>query len=99
MNKFGNVVYKTRKFIVDFVKKNSVLIAVIGIALVCSIAIAIAIYAQVTNKKIIDTDNNANNETYQKLKQDFNNLFDNKENKYISIEYNIKQEKQRRIQC
>ena len=97
MNRFSNIIYKIKKFLVEFVKKNKLLILIVGIALICSIAIAIGIYAQVTNKKIIDTnkDNTTNNEIYQQLKLDFNNLFNNEENKYISVEYDIKQDKQR----
>lgn len=97
MNNFSNIIYKVKKFIVEFVSNNKTLISIVSIALICSIAIAIGVYAQVTNKKIINNESTLDDETYQQLKQNFNNLFNNEENEYISLEYDIEQEKQRKV--
>lgn len=97
MNKFKDIMCKIGKFVTEFVKKNKTLIFVVSIALVCSIAIAIGVYAQVTNKKIIETNETVDEEKYQLLKQDFNSIFNNEKNEYINIEYDIEQDKQRTI--
>ena len=91
MNFFG----KLKENVVSFIKKNKTIIVIVCIALICSIAIAIGIYAQVTNKKIIDEKTPANEETYLQLKQDFNTLFNNELNEHIELAYDIEQEKQR----
>lgn len=97
MKKLKDLIKEVGEKILKFVKKNKTLIFVVSIALVCSIAIAIGIYAQVTNKKIIEDDETVNEENYQLLKQDFNSIFTNKKNKYIDIQYDIEQVKQRTI--
>lgn len=97
MKKFKDLIKEVGEKILKFVKKNKTLIFVVCIALVCSIAIAIGVYAQVTNKKIIEDDETVNEENYQLLKQDFNSIFTNKKNKYIDIQYDIEQDKQRTI--
>lgn len=96
MNKMNDILYGIRQFLK---KINKTVVIIIAISLICSISIAIGIYAQITNKKIIETDkdNMANNEAYQQLKLEFNNLFNNEENKYISMEYDIEQDKKRSI--
>jgi len=97
MNKFKNLINEVGEKVLKVVKKNKTLIFVIGIALVCSIAIAIGVYAQVTNKKIIEKNETVDEENYQLLKQDFNSIFKNKKNEYIDIKYDIEQDKQRTI--
>lgn len=97
MNKFKYLIKEVGEKILKFVKKNKTLIFVVSIALVCSIAIAIGVYAQVTNKKIIETNETVDEEKYQLLKQDFNSIFNNEKNEYINIEYDIEQDKQRTI--
>ncbi|MBE5819458.1 MAG: hypothetical protein E7310_01310 [Clostridiales bacterium] len=97
MNKFKNLINEVGEKVLKVVKKNKTLIFVIGIALVCSIAIAIGVYAQVTNKKIIEKNETVDEENYQLLKQDFNSIFNNKKNEYIDIKYDIEQDKQRTI--
>lgn len=86
---------KLKENVVSFIKKNKTIIVIVCIALICSVAIAIGIYAQVTNKKIIDEKTPANEETYLQLKQDFNTLFNNELNEHIELAYDIEQEKQR----
>ena len=97
MEKFKKLVKEFSKKVVEFVKKNKTLVFVFSIALVCSIAIAVGIYAEVTNKKYIKDNENVNEEKYQLLKQDFNSIFNNEKNEYIEIKYDIEQEKQRTI--
>ena len=93
MNFFRNLIEN----VVSFIKKNNIIIVIFFIALICSIAIAIGVYAQVTNKKIIDKKTPANEETYLQLKQDFNTLFNNELNEHVELAYDIEQEKQRCI--
>jgi len=68
MNKFKNLINEVGEKVLKVVKKNKTLIFVIGIALVCSIAIAIGVYAQVTNKKIIEKNETVDEENYQLIK-------------------------------
>lgn len=86
---------KVKDNVVRFIVKNKTIIAIVCISLICSMAIAIGIYAQVTNKKIIDKKTPANEETYLQLKQDFNTLFNNELNEHVELAYDIEQEKQR----
>ena len=57
------------------------LIIIIGIILVCSIAIAIGIYAQVTNSKITKTKKERIEANYEDLKNNFDTIFTNTVNK------------------
>lgn len=57
------------------------LIIIIGIILVCSIAIAIGIYAQVTNSKITKTKEEKIEANYEDLKNNFDTIFTNTVNK------------------
>ena len=57
------------------------LIIIIGIILVCSIAIAIGIYAQVTNSKITKTKEERIEANYEDLKNNFDTIFTNNVNK------------------
>lgn len=57
------------------------LIIIIGIILVCSIAIAIGIYAQVTNSKITKTKEERIEANYEDLKNNFDTIFTNTVNK------------------
>lgn len=57
------------------------LIIIIGIILVCSIAIAIGIYAQVTNSKITKTKEEKREANYEDLKNNFDTIFTNTVNK------------------
>ncbi len=61
------------------------LIIIIGIILVCSIAIAIGIYAQVTNSKITKTKEEKIEANYEDLKNNFDTIFTNNVNKEGAI--------------
>lgn len=61
------------------------LIIIIGIILVCSIAIAIGIYAQVTNSKITKTKEEKIEANYEDLKNNFDTIFTNTVNKEGAI--------------
>ena len=57
------------------------LIIIIGVILVCSIAIAIGIYAQITNTKIKKTAEEKKEANYEDLKNNFDSIFTNTINK------------------
>lgn len=57
------------------------LIILIAILLVCSIAIAIGIYAQITNSKITKTEEEKQQANYEDLKNNFDSIFTNTINK------------------
>ena len=57
------------------------LIIIIGVILVCSIAIAIGIYAQITNTKINKTAEEKREANYEDLKNNFDSIFTNTINK------------------
>lgn len=88
-----------------FFEKNKMLIIIISILLICSIAIAVGVYAQITNKKI-STGKKTNIEVdYENLKNNFKYIFTNGINReetanlnynydeIICCEYNIEEEK------
>lgn len=83
-------------------RENKMIILIISIILICSIAIAIGVYAQVTNKGTVkEEDNNS----YEDLKNNFKDIFTNTINKETTANlnynyneilytaYNIKEEK------
>lgn len=57
------------------------LIILIAILLACSIAVAIGIYAQITNSKITKTEEEKQQANYEKLKNNFDSIFTNTINK------------------
>lgn len=68
-----------------FFTKNKMLIMIISIILICSIAIAFGVYAQITNKGT-STDKKQENEiNYEELKNNFKDIFTNN----INIEENV----------
>lgn len=71
-------------------RENRMLIMIVSIILVCSIAIAIGVYAQITNKGVIGnskTDKTDNN--YEDLKNNFEEIFTNSVNKEATAKLNI----------
>lgn len=88
-----------------FFVKNKLLIMIVLIILVCSIAIAFGVYAQITNKGIDKKNNEEENIDYEALKNNFQDIFTNSINKETSakldynydellyLKYNIKDEK------
>ena len=64
-----------------FIVKNKVMIGIITIILICAIAIAIGVFAQVTNRKVITNGNkNSGTEHLDKLKEEFDSIFTNQIN-------------------
>lgn len=73
-----------------FLQENKMLIVIISIILICSIAIAIGVYAQITNRGF--TGNKNDNETdtnYEDLKNNFEDIFTNNINKEATAKLNI----------
>ncbi len=74
-----------------FLQKNKIMIMIISIILVCSIAIACGVYAQITNKgigtKIKEPDIN-----YSELKNNFQDIFTNTINKEATAKIDINYE-------
>ena len=65
---------------VYFIQKHKTLILISIIILICSIALAIGIYAQITDSKIISMSSDKNNTSqndYLDLKNNFNDIFTN----------------------
>lgn len=64
-----------------FIEKNKMLIMLISIILICSIAIAVGVYAQITNKGISVEKKQENEISYDDLRDKFKNSFTNTINK------------------
>lgn len=75
-----------------FFEKNKILILIVSIILICSIAIAFGVYAQITNKSINGTNNEETDNNYQELKSNFEDIFTNKINKEPTAKLNINYE-------
>ena len=61
-----------------FLLKNKRLVIILVIALVCAIAIAVGVYAQITNKDVIKMEYSVKNENnYDELENEFEELFTN----------------------
>lgn len=73
-----------------FFEKNRILIMIISIVLVCSVAIAFGVYAQITNKGTTVVENKENN--YEELKNNFQDIFTNTVNKEATAKLNINYE-------
>ena len=81
------------------------LIIIVLIILICSVAIAFGVYAQITNKGRIKKDNKNENINYEDLKSNFQEIFTNSINKetnanseinydeLLYLKYDIKEEK------
>lgn len=70
-------------------KEKRRLIAIIVILLICSIAIALAVYAQVTNKGVKIPENEKIDIDYEDLKNNFQEIFTNTINKEDTAKLNI----------
>lgn len=87
-----------------FLVKNKMMVIITSIVLVCAIAIAIGVYAQVTNRGVIKAEKKENKE-YEDLESNFDDIFTNTINKaenakqdinydeIIYCAYNINEEK------
>ena len=88
-----------------FIEKNKMLIMLISIILICSIAIAVGVYAQITNKGIATEKKQENEISYDDLRDNFKSSFTNTINKaenansnynyeeILYCAYNIEEEK------
>lgn len=74
-----------------FLKQNKMLIMVITIILICSIAIAFGVYAQITNKGM-ESKNKEIDIDYDELKNGFQDIFTNTINKEATAKLNINYE-------
>ena len=85
-------------------QEKKMLIIIISIILICSIAIAFGVYAQITNKGSIKKDSENENTNYEELKSNFQEIFTDSINKettanaeinydeLLYLKYNIKEE-------
>ncbi len=64
-----------------FLVKNKMIVIIALIILVCAIAIAIGIYAQVTNRDVITSKQEEENSNYEDLENNFDDIFKNTINK------------------
>ena len=86
-------------------QEKKMLIIIISIILICSIAIAFGVYAQITNKGSIKKDSENENTNYEELKSNFQEIFTDSINKettanaeinydeLLYLKYDIKEEK------
>lgn len=75
-----------------FLEKNKILIMVIAIVLICSIAIAFGVYAQVTNRSSVKQKTEKELNDYVQLKNNFQDIFNNTINKEATAKININYE-------
>lgn len=71
-----------------FLVKNKLIVIITSIILVCAIAIAIGVYAQVTNRGVIKAEKKENKE-YEGLESNFDDIFTNTINKEESAKQDI----------
>ncbi len=61
-----------------FLAKNKIIVIIATILFICAIAIAIGVYAQITNRKVIDKDKKVGELIdYEELENNFDEMFDN----------------------
>ena len=70
-------------------KEKGMLISVIVILLICSIAIAFAVYAQITNKGVKTPEDKQTDVDYEDLKNNFQDIFTNSVNKEDTAKIDI----------
>lgn len=75
-----------------FFQKNKMIIMTVSILLICSIAIAFGVYAQITGKTIINKENENAQNNYEELKNNFQEIFTNTINKEATAKMNINYE-------
>lgn len=71
-----------------FLVKNKMIIMIVSIILICSIAIAFGVYAQITNKGITTEKKQENENSYEELKNNFKDIFTNSINKQANTNLN-----------
>ena len=70
-----------------FLQQNKMMLLIIFIILICSIAIAVGVYAQITNTG--DKNNNETDTNFEDLKNNFEDIFTNSINKEATAKLNI----------
>ena len=73
----------------EFIKEKKMAIAVVSILLICSIAIAFGVYAQITHREQIKSEEERLYANYESLKSDFQNIFTNTINVGVTADKNI----------
>ena len=71
-----------------FLEKNKMIIIIVMSIMLCAIAIAVGIYAQITDKEIVNTKKEEQTE-YVDLEENFNEIFTNTINKEITAKQNV----------
>lgn len=72
-----------------FLVKNKMIIIITSIILVCAIAIAIGVYAQVTNREVVGSKEKEENYDYEDLKNNFDDIFTNTINKEATAKQDV----------
>lgn len=72
-----------------FLVKNKMIIIIASIILICAIAIAIGVFAQVTNRGVISSKEKEENNDYEDLENNFDDVFTNTINKEESAKQDI----------
>lgn len=73
----------------EFFKKNKMTIIIASVILICAIAIAIGVYAQVTNRDVITSKKEKENNDYIELESSFDDIFTNTINKELDARQGI----------
>ena len=79
------------KFKYFFIKYKRIIL-IVGILIICSIAIALGVYAQITNKGVKIPESQKIEENYEDLKNNFQDIFTNSINKETTANLNINYE-------
>ena len=72
-----------------FLVKNKMIIIIASIILVCAIAIAFGVYAQITNRSEIKAKEKEQNKNYTELEESFDEIFTNNINKETDAKENF----------
>lgn len=72
-----------------FFKKYKMIIIITSIILICAIAIAIGVYAQITNRSAINHEKQNENLSHEELQSNFDNIFTNTINKELTAKQDI----------
>ncbi len=78
------------KNIKSFFVKNKIIIMISVIVLTCAIAIAIGVYAQITNRHVMDNKEQESDNNYEDLQSNFNDIFTNNINIEATAKKDIK---------
>ena len=70
-------------------KKNKIIILITTIILICAIAIAVGVYAQVTNRSVMKYKKSEETNSYEDLENNFDNIFTNTINKEVTANQSV----------